>query len=150
MGKYFTSKFIPLVPRNFLMLIAGIVWSIAGLILIFKSYNFMNFEVEYIFIYLSISILAGVLFYYFLFSKISKRHIDRLRSFQNERYSIFSFFNLRSYILMFGMISMGVIIRKSQLVQNQTLAYVYLTMGIPLFISSIRFYLHGIRLFMEN
>ncbi|MFZ4464165.1 MAG: hypothetical protein ACOYN5_09970 [Bacteroidales bacterium] len=145
MGKYFTSKFIPTVPRKYLMLIAGIVWSIAGSILLFKSYKFMNFEVKYIFIYLFICVLTGLLFFYFLFSKISKRHIDRLNGFRNERYSIFSFFNLRSYLLMFGMISMGIIIRKLQLVQNQTLAYVYLTMGIPLLISSFRFYLTGLR-----
>ncbi len=105
----------------------------------------MNFEVKNFLIYLSISAIVGLLFFYFLFSKISKRHIDRMKSFKNERYSIFSFFNLRSYILMFGMISMGIIIRKLQLVQNQTLAYVYLTMGIPLLISSFRFYLTGLR-----
>lgn len=145
MSKYFTSKFIPTVPRRYLMLIAGIVWSIAGTILLFKAYRFMNFEVKYIFIYLSISVLAGLLFFYFLFSKISKRHINRLQSFKNERYSFFSFFNLRSYVLMFSMITMGIIIRKLQLVQNQTLAYVYLTMGIPLLISSFRFYFTGIR-----
>ncbi len=145
MGEYFTSKFIPSVPLKYLMIIAGIVWSIAGSILLFKSYKFMNFEVKNLLIYLSISAIAGLLFFYFLFSKISKRHIDRMKSFKNERYSIFSFFNLRSYILMFGMISMGIIIRKLQLVQNQTLAYVYLTMGIPLLISSFRFYLTGLR-----
>ncbi len=145
MGKYFTSKFIPSVPLKYLMIIAGIVWSIAGSILLFKSYKFMNFEVKNFLIYLSISAIVGLLFFYFLFSKISKRHIDRMKSFKNERYSIFSFFNLRSYILMFGMISMGIIIRKLQLVQNQTLAYVYLTMGIPLLISSFRFYLTGLR-----
>jgi hypothetical protein len=105
----------------------------------------MNFEVKNIFIYLSISVLAGLLFFCFLFSKISKRHIYRLQSFKNERYSFFSFFNPRSYVLMFSMITMGIIIRKLQLVQNQTLAYVYLTMGIPLLISSFRFYYTGIR-----
>ena len=145
MSKYFTSKFIPTVPRRYLMLIAGIVWSIAGTILLFKAYRFMNFEVKNIFIYLSISVLAGLLFFCFLFSKISKRHIYRLQSFKNERYSFFSFFNPRSYVLMFSMITMGIIIRKLQLVQNQTLAYVYLTMGIPLLISSFRFYFTGIR-----
>ncbi|WP_318348641.1 hypothetical protein [Aquipluma nitroreducens] len=59
---------------------------------------------------------------------------------ETERPVVFSFFNLKSYVMMFSMITMGVTLRLTGLVSPANLALVYVTMGIPLLMSSIRFY----------
>lgn len=68
-------------------------------------------------------------------------HIKRLVEFRKERYCIFSFFSVRSYLLMFIMISMGILLRKSELIEVGHLAFLYMMMGVPLLLSAIRFYL---------
>lgn len=52
----------------------------------------------------------------------------------------FSFFNLRSYFLMAVMISMGITLRKLSLMQIHYLSIFYVAMGIPLGLSSVRFF----------
>jgi len=75
-----------------------------------------------------------------MFDRISSKHVNRIKSIEIERPIVFSFFNLKSYLMMFSMITMGVSLRLSGLVAPAHLAMVYVTMGIPLLMSSFRFY----------
>ena len=56
----------------------------------------------------------------------------------------FSFFNFRSYLVMFFMIGMGITLRTTGWVPLVYLSYLYLTMSVPLLLSSVRFYYTGI------
>ncbi len=136
--------YAPSVPKPYLLLIAALVWSIASGILLSKAFVYMNFDQKYIFIYLIMCVIGGIVFYKFLFSKIADKHIKRLIELPKERYCAFSFFTFRSYILMTLMVSMGVFLRKSHLVELPNLAFLYFTMGIPLGISAFRFLKEGI------
>lgn len=57
---------------------------------------------------------------------------------------LFSFFNVRSYLVMILMISMGITLRLSGWVPALYLSAVYLTMSVPLLLSSVRFYRTGL------
>ena len=76
--------------------------------------------------------------------KTLRKLIDLLRNPEPgmtiEKPVLFSFFNLKSYLMMFSMISLGITLRLSVLVTPEHLALMYVTMGIPLLMSSIRFY----------
>lgn len=135
----------PSVPKRYLLLVAALVWTTAAFVLLSKAFVFMDLHEVYLIIYLIISVIGGLLFYYFLFSKIATKHINRLTGFMGERYCVFSFFNAKSYLLMILMISMGILLRKSNLVAVGHLSFLYLMMGIPLLLSAIRFYIAGIR-----
>lgn len=130
----------PSVPKRYLSLIAAFAWTLAAGILLSKAITFLNYEEEYLVIYLFLSLIGGLLFYYFLFSKIATRHLKRLTSFRKERYCVFSFFSVRSYLLMILMISLGIVLRKSALIEVGHLAFLYLMMGVPLLLSAFRFY----------
>lgn len=132
---------IPRVPRNYLLLIAALVWTFAGVMLLARGYLFSENYPENFYLRLTGSILAGLLFYFAVFQRISAKHIKRIYQLQADRPVVFTFFNLRSYILMFSMISGGILLRKSALISTEYLALLYLTMGTPLLLSSIRFYL---------
>lgn len=45
---------------------------------------------------------------------------------------------------MMMMITSGIVLRKSGIIPPQYLSILYITMGIPLLVSSIRFYYYGI------
>jgi hypothetical protein len=133
----------PGVSKRYLLLVAALIWTFAGGMLLFKGITFLLEDRVCLLIRVGISLVGGILFYIFLFSKISLKHIRRILNLKTERPCIFSFFNLKSYLLMGIMISMGIILRKSGIVPVRYLAELYVTMGIPLSLSAFRFYYNG-------
>ena len=132
--------FTPRVPRIYLLLIAALVWTFAGGMLLFRGSLFLKDSPHRIILKLIGCIIGGMLFFILLFNRISGKHVDRIVNFPVARPSVFSFFNLKSYIMMAFMITSGITLRKTGVVSPEYLAIVYLTMGIPLLMSSFRFY----------
>lgn len=130
----------PGIPKRFLLFVAAIVWAVASLMLLFRGAGFIFKNSNYKFLHFLAAIVFGVSFYRILFNRISKKHIERIKSINIEKPCIFSFFNFRSYLLMGLMISLGISLRKFNLVNPDYLYTFYVGMGIPLFISSLRFY----------
>ena len=135
----------PGIPKQYLLFVAAVIWTIAGGMLLFRGFSFLKFNTSKIIFEESCCILAGIIFYKFMFSKISFKHIHRILNIQIERPCFFSFFNWRSYFLMTIMITFGVTLRLSGIVPLNYLSLFYVAMGIPLFMSAIRFYYHAFR-----
>jgi hypothetical protein len=140
-------KFIQLLKpgttRRNLLLIAAFVWTFAGAMLLSRGILMMGSDHDFLIFRMVISLLGGVLFYTVLFSKISKKHVARIIGLTNDRPCVFSFFNVKSYLMMGFMISFGVFLRTSGVVSPFYLSVLYITMGIPLFASAFRFYYSG-------
>jgi len=135
----------PSVPKRYLLFVAAVVWTFAGGMLLYRGFSVLKFNSSVILMEEAVSIILGVVFYIFMFSRISLKHIVRMQNNPIERPCVFSFFNWRSYILMSTMISFGVMLRVTGLVPIQYLSVFYICMGTPLFLSSIRFYAYGIK-----
>lgn len=140
----FTGSLTPRVPKRFLLIIAAFAWIFAAAMLLTRGFILSGKIRHAHWPSIAMSIVAGGIFYLILFSRISSGHVKRIIGLQNERPSVFSFFSLRSYILMTLMISGGIILRKSGLLPSGTLSLLYITMGVPLFISSLRFFYNWI------
>jgi hypothetical protein len=137
------QTFKPSIPKRYLLLVAALVWTCAGGMLLLKGTSlFIKFP-SFLGLKISISIICGGIFYLLLFSKISNKHIKRILNIKIDRPCLFSFFNLRSYILMTIMISSGIMLKKFGIISPEYLSIVDVTMGIPLFLSAFRFYTHG-------
>lgn len=127
-----------------LLFAAAFVWSFAGLMLLARGF-FLSADIKTSFWIRIISgISGGSLFYLLLFSRISSGHINRIISLKNDEHCLFSFFSIRSYLLMALMISTGIILRKSEVIASGYLGVAYIAMGIPLLISSISFFYSGL------
>jgi hypothetical protein len=133
-------RLLPRVAKHYLFLIAALVWTFAGVMLLFRGFTFKVGTPENWSLKLIISILSGLLFYQLLFTRITKKHVARIQDMEVQKPVIFSFFNFRSYLMMFSMITLGVSLRLSGLVLPEYLSLMYITMGIPLLLSSYRFY----------
>lgn len=134
----------PSIPRRYLLFVAGVVWTFAGGMLLYKGISLFRMYRDFLWLKILISVIGGGLFYLLLFSKISFKHAWRIINLKHENPCLFAFFNARSYIMMAVMISSGVILRKSGVVSPEYLSVLYVTMGIPLFLSAIRFYYYEI------
>lgn len=134
------NRIMPHVSKRYLLLVAAIVWTIAGGILLFRGLGVNHDQEAHWSVKIAFCVIGGLLFYRALFDRISSKHVRRIQSMNAERPVIFAFFNLKSYLMMFSMITLGITLRLSGLVAPVHLALVYITMGIPLLMSSFRFY----------
>lgn len=133
----------PGIPKPYLLLVAAFVWTIAGGMLLFRGLSILRFHPVPTILEECGCVLAGVVFYKFMFSAISSKHIIRILNLPLERPCIFSFFNTRSYIMMALMICCGISLRLSGIVPIEYLSLFYIAMGTPLLISAFRFYYHA-------
>jgi hypothetical protein len=136
----FFERVKPAVRKRNLLLIAGCAWTIAGGILITRSLIHLIGVNHYLALEIGAGILFGILFYLLLFARISKKHITRILLIRIDNPCFFSFFNFRSYLLMAIMISGGITLRLSGLINQEYIYTFFLTMGIPLLVSAYRFF----------
>ena len=139
----FFKRIKPGIPKRYLLLVAACFWTFAGGMLLIRGFSILKFNSSIIEIEEFGSILAGLLFYKFMFSKISLKHIHRIQNLKEEKPCFFSFFNLRSYLLMTVMMSFGITLRVTGLVPMAYLAPFYIAMGTPLLLSAFRFYYYA-------
>lgn len=133
----------PGVSKRYLLFVAAIVWSFAGFKL--NSIGFVLFHhIPGIFAFkLAGCIILGTLFFILMFKRLSMKHIIRIINLPSNKPFILFFFNFRSYMLMSVMMTSGILTRKYELIPNEYIAVIYVVMGIPLLLSSIRFYYYG-------
>jgi hypothetical protein len=86
-----------------------------------------------------LAVLAGLLMFHLLFLRISLSHINRIRSMEILRPCIFSFFDWKSYLIMVVMIASGILIRKSDWIEEQWIALFFIAMANPFLLSAVRF-----------
>ena len=134
----------PKIFKRYLFFIAAFAWTFAGGMLLFKGISLFYNIKDFFLLKILISTIGGVLFYFVLFSKISLKHTRRIMELKNDYPCLFSFFGIKSYVLMAIMITSGILLRKSELLSLEYLSLFYIFMGIPLFLSCLRFYYYGI------
>lgn len=138
-----TQKKIPRVSRRILLFEAGIVWLFASFMLFRKGFIFLK-ELNALNIWILIAcLIGGVVFFFIMFMKISSKHIRRIHVLDDDERHIFAFFNVKGYIMMAGMISLGILLRKTGIFPIVPLSYFYFFMGTPLFLSGWRFLYYG-------
>ncbi len=140
-------KFFPSLPKTSvrrLLFIAAMAWLIAGFMLLYKGVKFLIEWNDRMLLMLMISLISGLLFYFLLFTRISRRHTLRIMNLKKEERNILAFFNVRGYLIMILMISFGILLRTSGIISPKYLSFLYLSMGLPLFLSAFRFIYCGV------
>ena len=128
------------VTKHFLLFEAALVWTFAGGMLLFRGNSYLDTSAGFPWLNIVACIVGGLIFFISLFLKISRSHIKRISLLPGDRHHIYEFFSSKSYIMMAGMISLGIFLRKSGFIPLSSLSLAYITMGIPLLLSSIIFY----------
>jgi hypothetical protein len=133
-------RFKPGVPKRYLLLMAAFAWTAGGSILGVRGVLWLAANESFFTIHVAIAFLLGLGFFQLVFSKVSLKHIRRIHAIEIVRPSLFAFFDLKGYVMMIGMISLGVFLRSSKLVNPEILYNFYVLMGTPLLVSALRFY----------
>jgi len=133
------SKLKPAVSRNWLIATAGVMWTAVGVILCLMAYHWLTTNVfKWSILFGLAGFLSALVVYYFGFSKIARKNIDRLFQFQ-DKVCFFAFQAWKSYLIIALMATMGAFLRHSS-IPKQYLAVIYIAIGGALILSSFHYY----------
>jgi hypothetical protein len=134
----------PGIRRGRLFLIAGGVWGFAAVILLIRGFAVLPESVATESLVAILALVLGLLFFKTMFRRIVEKNMKRIHAIPLDRPCVFSFQSWRSYGLMSAMIALGVTVRISGILPPIGLGTIYVTMAVPLGISSLRLFREGL------
>jgi len=118
---------------------AGLLWTIAGSILVERAYGWLyDLETGQLIVVLSLSSVLGLIFFFSGFIKIARKNINRIKSLPDQA-SVFAFSSWKGYIIIAIMVTAGIMLRNSSFPKHY-LAVLYVAMGGSLLMGSFLFY----------
>ncbi len=128
-----------IVHKKWLYLVAGIAWTMVGVMLCSRAIIWIDQFNSFIEIIIEANgMILATIGYIFVFSKIVKRNIKRIQTLPRQ-VSVFAFTPLRGYIMIGAMISLGILLRSLPF-PKYYLSIPYTAMGGALLIGSMQFY----------
>lgn len=125
------------VKTIYLLLIAALVWGAAGInILIIGIREYIgNFSV----VNLILSVAVFIVFETFIFRRLVKKHTARINCYTEETQHFWKFFDVKSFIIMAAMITLGVVLRNTPAVPRVFIAVFYVGIGCAILTAGILF-----------
>jgi hypothetical protein len=131
-------KFTPSVDKRVLVLLAGLMWCVVGIMLVNYAVTWLNpLDKSRALIFYVAGFLAAMPIHHFGFLKIADKNLNRLLPVTSKK-CVFSFMTWRSYLVVLVMVSMGIALRHSTLPKDY-LSILYNGIGLALFLSGIRY-----------
>ena len=144
---------IPKVSKKYLLLIAGIVWLIAGVNITRLGTPITITDWQRPLVAILTTFVTFSLFFRFVFFRMVQKHTLRILTYEEEKIIVTRFFDRKGYIIMFCMISFGILLRSSHLLLPICLSTFYTGLGISLIAAGIYFfhkYVHVNRMFQAQ
>lgn len=130
------------VNRQFLVFMAGVVWILAGVnilrIGIMTWINISSFQLFRV----CEAIVVFLLFFNFVFKKLFYKHTKRIEQ-KKDKSCPFAFFDVKGWIVMAVMITVGILVRKFQLLPNTFISVFYVGLSSALIITGVLFLGYG-------
>lgn len=125
------------VNRNTLLLLAGSVWSAAGVNILrigLSAYTAYQSILNFL-----LSVMVFAVFQKFIFGKLVKKHTARINAYLEEQHFFMKFFDRKSFAIMAVMITGGIGLRTSELVPEQFISVFYTGLGASLLTAGVLF-----------
>lgn len=120
------------VNRQFLLIIAGVVWIIAGAnILRIGIVTWVNSSQDALFKVCEAT-LVFLLFFLFVFKKLYDKYTVRIEKKKIEKNCPFSFFDVKGWIIMIFMMTLGITVRVFHLLPDSFISVFYTGLSLAL------------------
>ena len=126
-------------PKNQLILIAGLVWCAAGAMVCTIGLPLEATLAPSNQILLPLAVVIFLAFYFLVFSRLVQKHTGRIRGRTEARLPFWHFFNASSWAVMAVMMGGGMALRLSHVMPDWMIAFLYSGIGVALFLCGIRF-----------
>jgi len=132
------SKLKPAVSKNVLLFLAGFMWICVGIMLLFLAISWLaTASKTTLGLFLVIGFVVALLVHHFGFLNIVDHNLERIMI-MNEKQCLFSFISWKSYLIIIIMVTLGVLLRHSEIPKHY-LAILYTGIGLALILSSVRY-----------
>ncbi len=139
------------VKRNTLLLLACIVWSVAGGNIL--RIGLASYEPYMALVNFFLTLVVFIVFQKFIFGKLVDKHTERIRGYEEEYHFFLKFFDRKAFISMAFMMSGGIGLRASGVAPERFIAVFYTGLGAALLLAGILFgvqYITGFRFFEKD
>ena len=134
-------KLYPAVKKFWLHLIAGIMWSGVGIMLVAIAARWLGLvRIGQALLLVLAGLALAAAIYFFGFSKMALKNVRRINAYLQERVCVFAFQRWTSYPLILFMVSLGIYLRIYSPFPKPLLAILYFGLGGGLFLSSLHYY----------
>ncbi|MCR1824985.1 hypothetical protein, partial [Terrisporobacter muris] len=138
-GDDIMELFTPRCNKRSLLLIAGLVWIFAGGMVSKLGLDVLFTSSIHPFISLAVAVITFYVFFNFIFIKLVKKHKNRISAKEQDKLCLFSFFDVKSYVIMIFMMGLGITIRSIHFINPLCWASVYIGIGLALLSAGIAF-----------
>lgn len=126
------------VRKKTLLLLASFMWLVAGfnvLRLGLLAYQSMGkLTAQNLLLTTLVTTMFGLMFY-----KMTRKHLRRIKAYTSKTLGFWHFFDLKSYLIMAFMMSMGIYLRAYHLVPLNFIAFFYTGIGLALTLAGALF-----------
>lgn len=128
------------VSKKYLLLISGILWSGVGLFLNILAFNwFLKVDSHYSFMLPAEGLFIGLMIAVFGLNRVMQKNSSRIMSLPESSH-ILHFQAKKSYLLVAVMMTMGIVIRNTNLLPQIFKIPSYIAMGTGLFLTSFGYF----------
>ncbi|MBI5471879.1 MAG: hypothetical protein HY961_05995 [Ignavibacteriae bacterium] len=132
-------KYNPAIPRRWLLIVAGLLWTSVGTMLCLRAIGWLDvLHDDMAPLFALCGFLIAIVAHRFMLTKAARRNANRISSLP-ERACMFAFTTWRGYLMIGGMVALGLLLRNSSF-PREYLAVLYSAMGGALVLSSFVFY----------
>jgi len=140
----------PGVPKPVLIALGAALWGFAAFRILKMGFMFVEKHALYHWINYLIGVAGFIPFFMLVFRKVSLRYINRIKNLPQPRPCMFAFFDLRGYILMSFMITMGIMVSHWKLIPELYKGTFFISLGLSLFASSIFYIVEGVNFVIQQ
>ena len=143
-AKDFINYLNPSIPKRTLLFIAAGVWGFASYRVFMVCLSLMKEVKGHLWIFL-IGSFAYLIFFRFVFLHVLQKHTKRIICKKLDRVCIFSFFDVKSYLIMAVMVSLGIISTQYFKLPAFIMSTFFVALSFSLFTASLYFVFYGFR-----
>lgn len=125
------------VPKRILLIIAGIVWMVAGFNV--ARLGIISYGMAGIRWYLPVLSIVIFMLFGAMFYKMTQKHGKRIMGYEEKYRPVWNFFDLKSYIIMAVMMGGGIGFRNAGIFPDVFIAFFYTGLGCALFLAGVCF-----------
>jgi len=145
MPKSLIEKLKPGVPKTVLISIGASIWGFAAFRILKMGFLYIEEHALHHFVNYLIGFAGFIPFFLLVFRKVSLRYVTRIINLPDRRPCMFSFFDLRGYIMMSLMIVLGITVSHLKIIPEIYKGTFFISLGLSLLASSIFYIVEGVQ-----
>ena len=140
----------PGVPKVVLIALGAALWGFAAFRILKMGFVFIEKHALHHLINYLIGFAGFVPFFLLVFRKVSLRYITRIKNLPQKRPCMFAFFDVRGYVMMSFMITMGIAFSHWKVIPELYKGTFFISLGLSLLSSSVFYIVEGVQFVISN